>query len=114
MITAKSVLEYISGNDVLEYRRKFHQAEHNLGIKISNNTHEVIAFATRYVPIAAEIDGLRRIIDGEYALGTAEIIVAVGAQFAEYSKLRTNNELIDLVIENQKLLAQYIELSKRI
>nr|MBA4405457.1 hypothetical protein [Nanoarchaeum sp.] len=107
MITPKSVLDYISGRDVLEYRRKFHQAEHNLGIKISNNLHEVIAFAKRYVPIGVEIDGLRRIIDGEYIWGTAEIIVAVGAQLEEYSKLRTNNGLVDSVIESQRLMAQY-------
>lgn len=101
----KSFFKYLAGSDVLEDRRRYYQiiGERSLGIKIVDVADDFKAFGIRYVPTLMELDGVRRLFNGQYVDSTIELLAAESIRMSEYFHNKRQRTLMDSAIRLSEL-----------
>jgi len=105
MSKVKSFFKYLAGIDLLEDRRRYYQniGERGLGIKVIDVADDILTLGRRYVPTIMEIDGFRRLIDGQYVVCAIEFFVSEYRRISEYFHSKRRRMLIDFEIRLKEI-----------
>jgi|SRR3989344_3199929 len=92
----KSFGNYLIGRDILETRRKYLEALEKVGeqSKLIGFLGTISMFGMRYLPVLMEIDGIRRLADGEYG-GGIELLLAESVRIHEHFWGKRQKEYVD-------------------
>jgi len=101
-------LNYLNFKNYLDYRERRKEFYTSLNVwgansKVVDFLDTTLSSVMRYGSILGNIDGIRRIIDGQYPEGSIEIIVACLAGAREYFGNKLYKSLLDLTIDLKKL-----------
>jgi len=103
----QKIEDYFTAKDIKEYIKldsKFNPPK-NAFSRITKKINNSFLFLGRYTPLPFEIDGVRRIIEGQYMVGTFELLFAEYVRFSGYQK--TGLKLVKL-----KVLEEITNMSK--
>ncbi len=101
----KQVFNYLIGKEIVKDLKIDWELnpKKNLGKKILDTIDCGCSLITRYVPLALEIDGVRRLFEEQYLGGAIELIGAEYLRILEYKSRKQKRKIRDEEIESTNL-----------
>lgn len=114
MKVIKNFANYIIGKDIInshrEYKEAFAKKWHN---NFFNYFSTGTSLLTRYAPLPFEIDGIRRIVEGQYLLGGLELFASEVVRILDFS-MKTEKESVTAYKKNDKVGENVIKSADRL
>jgi len=116
MSKIKSFANYLIGKDILEERKRWNQVsgERSLKNKIFENIDDFFSFGIRYAPLVLEIDGIRRVSNGQYGLAGIELFIAEYIRIGDYANHKIDREYLNFTENNRRIRIETQEEDRRL
>ncbi len=87
--------DYVLSKDIINANKEYKKVFPKTRDKIMNGVGTFFHFVGRYAPLPFEIDGVRRIVDRQYILGSLELLGAEYWRIKNYYSVKEKKQKIE-------------------